>query len=161
VLHGPSSRYDWTPGDFEAWQAMMRERDAGRAKLLGVSNMAISHLKQMAKAHAEAPAFVQNRCYARTGWDREVRAFCHDRNIIYQGFSLLTANVEVLRHPVVNKIAARLNATTIQVIFAFSRAVGMLPLTGTTDAAHMKEDLASLELTLQPDEISTIESLAG
>lgn len=161
VLHGPSSRYDWTTGDFETWQAMLRERDAGRTKLLGVSNVAISHLKQMARAHAEPPAFVQNRCYARLGWDREVRAFCRDRNIIYQGFSLLTANVEVLRHPAVNKIAARLNATTIQVIFAFSRAVGMLPLTGTTNADHMKEDLASLQLELSPQDVETIESLAG
>jgi diketogulonate reductase-like aldo/keto reductase len=161
VLHGPSSRYDWTPADFETWQAMIKERDAGRTRLLGVSNVGLSHLQQMAKAHGEAPAFVQNRCYARLGWDRDVRAFCRERKIIYQGFSLLTANVEVLRHPAISKIAKRANATAIQVVFAFARAVGMLPLTGTTNAEHMKEDLASLELTLLPDEISAIESLAG
>jgi diketogulonate reductase-like aldo/keto reductase len=161
VLHGPSSRYDWTPADFETWQAMIKERDTGRTRLLGVSNVGLSHLQQMAKAHAEAPAFVQNRCYARLGWDRDVRAFCRERKIIYQGFSLLTANVEVLRHPAVSKIAKRANATAIQVVFAFARAVGMLPLTGTTNAEHMKEDLASIELILQPDEIQAIESLAG
>jgi diketogulonate reductase-like aldo/keto reductase len=161
VLHGPSSRYDWTPDNFETWQAMIRERNAGRTRVLGVSNVGLSHLQQMARAHAEPPAFVQNRCYARLGWDRDVRAFCRERNIVYQGFSLLTANVEVLRHPAVSKVAARLNATPTQVIFAFSRAVGMLPLTGTTDAEHMKEDLASLQLELSPEDVVMIESLAG
>lgn len=50
----------------------------------------------MAATGAEPPAFVQNRCFARLGWDRAVRAFCRDRKIVYRGFSLLTANPEVL-----------------------------------------------------------------
>jgi diketogulonate reductase-like aldo/keto reductase len=161
VLHGPFEYHDWTPADFEVWQAMIRERDAGRTKLLGVSNMSFSQLKQMARAHEEPPAFVQNRCYARLGWDREVRAFCRERKIIYQGFSLLTANREVLQHPAVNEIARRNHAQVTQVIFAFSRAVGMLPLTGTTGEVHMKEDLASLALTLPEEDVNMIESLAG
>src|SRR5207302_6455793 len=99
VLHGPASSSHWTTDDFETWQAMMKERDAGRTRFLGVSNISLTQLQQMARAHAEPPAFVQNRCYARLGWDREVRAFCREHNIIYQGFSLLTANVKVLLHP--------------------------------------------------------------
>jgi aryl-alcohol dehydrogenase-like predicted oxidoreductase len=47
------------------------------------------------------------------------------------------------------------------VVFAFARAVGMLPLTGTSDAEHMRQDLASLTLQLSPDEVRAIESLAG
>jgi diketogulonate reductase-like aldo/keto reductase len=161
VLHGPSSRYDWTADDFEVWQAMIKERDAGRTRLLGVSNVDLSHLQQMARAHAEAPAFVQNRCYARQGWDREVRAFCRERNITYQGFSLLTANKDVLRHSVVTNATMRTNVTPAQIVFAFTRAVGMLPLTGTSSAEHMQEDLASLDITLPPETVQAIESLAG
>lgn len=161
VLHGPSSNYDWTTADAEVWEAMTKERGAGRTRLLGVSNVSLSHLEQMVAIHSEAPTFVQNRCYARLGWDREVRSFCRERNIIYQGFSLLTANVEVLRHPAVAELAARENATPAQVIFAFARAVGMLPLTGTSNAEHMKQDLASSALSLSPDTVQTIETLAG
>jgi diketogulonate reductase-like aldo/keto reductase len=129
--------------------------------LLGVSNVSLRHLEQMASVHSEAPAFVQNRCFARFGWDREVRAFCKERNIVYQGFSLLTANVEVLRHPPIVGLARQSGATPAQIIFAFARLVGMLPMTGTTDPEHMKEDLASLNLDLPPDAVRAIESLAG
>jgi diketogulonate reductase-like aldo/keto reductase len=161
VLHGPASRSHWTPADFETWQAMIKERDAGRTRLLGVSNISLGQLQQMARAHAEPPAFVQNRCYASRGWDREVRAFCRERNIIYQGFSLLTANVEVVRHPQVAALAARFNATPAQIIFAFARQAGMLPLTGTTNAEHMKQDLESHSLELPPDAVNAIETIAG
>jgi diketogulonate reductase-like aldo/keto reductase len=140
---------------------MMKERDAGRTRLLGVSNVSLQHLEQMVSVHAKSPAFVQNRCYARLGWDRDVRLFCRERKIIYQGFSLLTANVEVLHHPLVTGLAARADATPAQIVFSFARAVGMLPLTGTSDAAHMKQDLTSVGLALPADAVQAIESLAG
>jgi diketogulonate reductase-like aldo/keto reductase len=161
VLHGPASGHGWSEDDVETWDAMVKERDAGRTRLLGVSNVSLRHLEQMAATGAEAPAFVQNRCFARTGWDRAVRAFCAERGIVYQGFSLLTANPEVLQHPLVGRIAARLQATRPQVVFRFAQAVGMLPLTGTTDSEHMTQDLASRERVLSGDEVRAIESLEG
>jgi diketogulonate reductase-like aldo/keto reductase len=160
MLHGPASGHGWTPYDAEVWAAMRRERDAGRAQLLGVSNVSLRHLEQMVASGAEAPAFVQNRCFARLGWDRDVRAFCATRRIAYQGFSLLTANVEVLRHPLVGRVAARVGATPAQVVFRFARAVEMLPLTGTTDPDHMRQDLASRTLTLTPEEVQALEDVA-
>jgi diketogulonate reductase-like aldo/keto reductase len=160
MLHGPASGSSWTEADVEVWKAMSGERDEGRARLLGVSNVSLQHLEQMEASRTELPAFVQNRCYARFGWDRDVRRFCREHKIIYQGFSLLTANVEVLRHPVVTGVARRAGATPAQVVFAFARGVGMLPLTGTSDAEHMRQDLASARLELSSEAVRTIEDLA-
>ena len=42
-----------------------------------------------------------------------------------------------------------------------SIAVGMLPLTGTSDPEHMKQDLASVGLELSGDSVRAIEALAG
>ncbi len=161
VLHGPSSAHEWTEEDAEVWEAMRKERDSGRARFLGVSNVSLQHLEQMAGAHGEGPTFVQNRCFARLGWDRDVRFFCRERKIAYQGFSLLTANTEVVRHPLIAELAARAKATPAQIVFSFARAVGILPLSGTSDAEHMKEDLASGEIDLPPEAVRAIESLAG
>jgi len=161
VLHGPASGHAWTDDDAEAWDAMARERDAGRTRLLGVSNVSLRHLAQLEAAGAERPAFVQNRCFARLGWDRAVRAFCAERGIVYQAFSLLTANPEVVQHPLVARLARREQATPAQIVFRFARALGMLPLTGTTDAEHMTQDLASRDLVLSADEVRAIEALVG
>jgi len=160
VLHGPSSS-EWTDADSEVWEAMRKEREAGRTRFLGVSNVSLRHLQQMESIRTDVPAFVQNRCFARFGWDREMRAFCGERNITYQGFSLLTANREVLSHPQFISLAASLEATPAQVVFSFAKAMGILPLTGTSDAEHMKQDLASGDVTLPPDTVLAIEEMAG
>jgi diketogulonate reductase-like aldo/keto reductase len=160
VLHGPSG-YDWTEADDEVWEAMIEQRDAGRTRFLGVSNVSLDHLEQVSSRGGEVPAFVQNRCFARTGWDREVRRFCEDRKIRYQGFSLLTANVEVLHDPLMAEISARVKANPAQVVFCFAQAVGMLPLTGTSSPEHMKQDLAAAAISLTAEELRAIESLAG
>jgi len=161
VLHGPASNYDWTDADAEVWEAMRQERDAGRTRLLGISNVSVEHLQQMEASRAELPAFVQNRCYARLGWDRDVRQFCQEHKIVYQGFSLLTANQEVLNHPVIASLAANASATPAQIIFRYANSIGILPLTGTTNAEHMKQDLASRELKLPPEALEAINSLSG
>jgi diketogulonate reductase-like aldo/keto reductase len=161
VLHGPASSYGWSEADAEVWEAMKKERDAGHTRMLGVSNVSLDHFEQMIASQKEAPYFVQNRCYAQLGWDREIRQFCRTHKIIYQGFSLLTANAEILHHPFVAHIAKDSSATPAQIIFAFARAVGMLPMTGTSSPEHMQQDLASLSLDLPPNAIRTIETLAG
>jgi len=161
VLHGPSSNHQWTDADAEVWEAMRKQRDAGLTRLLGVSNVSLRHLQQMADLGAELPAFVQNRCYARLGWDRAVRLFCQDHKIMYQGFSLLTANQEVLHHPRIVTLSASAKVTPAQVVFSFARSIGILPLTGTSDAWHMKQDLASRELALPRETVGAIESIAG
>jgi diketogulonate reductase-like aldo/keto reductase len=161
VLHGPFSNYDWTEEDGEVWEAMRRERDAGRARFLGVSNVSLQHLERMASEHSELPGFVQNRCFASLGWDREVRSFCQRHQIVYQGFSLLTANLEVLRHQSFIALANELGATTEQFVFRFARAVGILPLTGTSSAEHMQQDLASMRLTLPQEVAQAMETIAG
>src|SRR2546423_7830 len=106
-----------------------------------------------------ADVFLQTKFTYQPGQDHRLPG--GKRKIIYQGFSLLTANVEVLRHHLITGLAARAAATPAQVVFAFAHAVGMLPLTGTSSAEHMKQDLASRELTLPPDAVRAIESLAG
>src|SRR5712675_2234793 len=60
VLHGPASGYGWTQQDAEVWAAMVKERDGGRTRVLGVSNVSLRHLDQMMATGAETPAFVQN-----------------------------------------------------------------------------------------------------
>lgn len=155
VLHGPSRRRGLSSQDREVWRAM----EELPARHLGISNVALDQLEELWSFAAIKPSFVQNRCYASTGWDRDIRAFCKTKGIVYQGFSLLTANVRELRGARFQEIVQRTGRTPAQVVFRFALEVGMLPLTGTTDAAHMREDLAALEFTLSPEDVARIESL--
>jgi diketogulonate reductase-like aldo/keto reductase len=161
LLHGPTQSAGLAPADWEAWRAMEAIYESGRARLLGVSNVTLEQLRLLCQRARVRPRFVQNRCYAVRGWDRPVREFCAASGIVYQGFSLLTANGAALAHPELARIARRHGRTVSQVVFRFALAVGMVPLIGTTDAGHMREDLEVFDFQLGPDEVERIEGLAG
>lgn len=156
ILHGPMTRFAWTQEDREVWQEMESLQKEGKTLYLGVSNISIEQLKILWKEAKVKPNFVQNRCFAQQEWDKEVREFCKENNRIYQGFSLLTANPFVL--PKIKHIANTLNKTPAQIVFRFSQHIGILPVTGTTNEKHMKEDLA-LDFYLRKEEIEYIENI--
>ena len=160
VLHAPFSRRGLGEADWEVWAAMEGIYQSGKTKMIGISNVAAGQLAQLCEQANVKPMVVQNRCYAALGWDKEVREICQAHGIIYQGFSLLTANREVLIYPEIQKIARRLGAGPAQIIFRFAMQIGMLPLTGTTSQQHMKEDLQAEQLALSSQEIERIEKIA-
>ncbi|MGZ8442529.1 MAG: aldo/keto reductase family protein [Candidatus Binatia bacterium] len=160
VLHAPFSRRGLGAADWQVWAAMEAFYDAGNTKTIGVSNITAAQLTLLCQQAQVKPMMVQNRCFAVTGWDEEVRHICRQHGIIYQGFSLLTANRDVLAEPEVRAIAAREGVGPAQVIFRFALQVGMLPLTGTTNPQHMAEDLAAARITLSADEVQRIETIA-
>lgn len=157
VLHGPSQRSGLGADDWSAWRAMEAAHDRGLVRLLGISNVSREQLEALCKQARIAPRFVQNRCYASRGWDRDVREFCTARKIVYQGFSLLTANRDVLAHPTIARIAQRHGRTAAQIVFRFALDIGMLPLTGTSDPKHMQADLSVVDFALSTDEIQQID----
>ncbi len=160
VLHAPFSRRGLGAADWEVWAAMEAFYEAGKTKTIAVSNITAAQLTLLCQQAQVKPMMVQNRCFAVTAWDEEVRNICRQHGIIYQGFSLLTANRDVLAEPEVHAIAAREGVGPAQVIFRFALEVGMLPLTGTTNPQHMAEDLAAARITLSADEVQRIETIA-
>jgi len=159
VLHGPYQRRGLGKADWEVWAAIEGLYDSGKTSMIGISNVTAEQLTALCAQAKHKPMVVQNRCYAALGWDKEVRDICRSHGIIYQGFSLLTANREVLAEAEVRGIANKLGAGVAQVIFRFAMQIGMLPLTGTTNPQHMKEDLQAEQLSLSTEEIQRIETI--
>jgi diketogulonate reductase-like aldo/keto reductase len=156
ILHGPHVPTRLSEEDWLIWKEMEDIQQEGEITQIGISNVNIDQLQLLYEGATIKPSYVQNRCYAKSGWDKVVREYCKEKNIIYQGFSLLTANPLVLSR--LSNIAKAINKTPAQIIFRFSQHLGMVPLSGTTNKTHMKEDL-SLNFDLEDEEITFIENI--
>lgn len=145
-LHGPLQTMGQT---LEAWAAMEDLYDSGQVRSLGMSNMySLAHLKTLVDGVRVKPLFLQNRFYADTGFDSAIREFCRQNGIYYQSFWTLSANQHIVKGTLVGEIAERLRATNEQVWFRFVMGLGIIPLTGTTNIDHMKQDLDAIGLNL-------------
>ena len=146
VLHSPLRVMRDTE---TVWQAMQAAFASGTVKQLGISNCYdLAILKQLHHGASVKPAVVQNRFYADSGYDVEIRAFCQEHGLSYQSFWTLTANPHVLEHQQTQRLAAKYRVTPAQVLFRYLTQIDIVPLSGTTSAAHMREDLAIFDFTL-------------
>jgi diketogulonate reductase-like aldo/keto reductase len=161
VLHGPHYRRGLAAEDWEVWAALERLYDSKKTRMIGISNVSAEQLTLLCERATHKPMVVQNRCYAALGWDKDVRDLCRAHHIIYQGFSLLTANRDVFADPDIRAMATRYGMGLAQLIFRFAMQIGMLPLTGTTDPQHMKEALASEQYTLAAEDLQRLLTIGG
>lgn len=160
VLHGPFYNQGLIEADWEVWDTMESLVHKKQVKFLGISNVTIHQLETLYNEVAIKPAFVQNRCFAVKHWDKEIREFCTAHHIIYQGFSLLTANQNYLLNSLIKSIAVKYRKTIPQVVFCFAKQIGILPLTGTSNRQHMHEDLDSDAFQLTVEELKQIETIS-
>lgn len=157
VLHSPLRKFREME---EVWQAMQAGVASGAVKRLGISNCyELSVLERLHRWASVKPAVVQNRFYADTGYDVGIRRFCRERGIVYQSFWTLTANPHLLADAHLVRLAGKYRVAPAQVLFRFLTQIGVVPLTGTTSADHMREDLGIFELELAAAEIDSISRL--
>ncbi|KAK5727375.1 hypothetical protein LTR15_003270 [Elasticomyces elasticus] len=143
VLHSPLPTQSQTR---EAWQAM-ESHVPKQVRSLGISNIyELPALTALCNSANIKPAVVQNRFYSATGYDRDIRAFCGERGMIYQSFWTLTGNPDLLRSPPVRHVAACLGITAPVALYGLVLGLESISiLDGTTDPGHMKADLDGVE----------------
>lgn len=157
VLHSPLADRKQL---LEVWQALEAIQQSGGAKQLGISNCYDPALFEFLYDNATIkPAVLQNRFYADTGYDKQLRAFCRQQQIVYQSFWTLTANPKILADAAVKTLAEKYQRNPAQIFFRYLTQIGIVPLTGTTSAEHISEDLAIFEFELSSAECAAIETL--
>lgn len=154
VLHSPLSPFERL---LEVWRALEALVEQGLVRELGLSNCYDARLFEALYGAARVkPWVLQNRFYAESGYDRELRDFCRRQGVVYQSFWTLTANPEQLARPELRALAARHRVTPAQLFFCALTQLGIVPLTGTSSDEHMRQDLAIFELELSSQEVGAL-----
>jgi len=157
VLHSPCE------GDKSmktVWCAMETLVDQGSVRQIGISNCYdLSYFQWLYSWARIKPAVLQNRFYDKTGFDRELRAFCRRHQIVYQSFWTLTANPHLLAHNTVKALASKYGRTTAHIFFRYLTQEDIVPLTGTQSEIHMRADLDIFNFELTAMERATVAAL--
>ena len=157
ILHSPVY-----PGSKlqRVWQKMEEFYDKKEVGALGISNCYdLDVLKYLFNNAKVKPSIVQNRFYAQSGYDKELRAFCKQNNITYESFWSLTANPNILASEVLQNLSVKYQKGVAEIFYRFLNHIDIVPLNGTTSTKHMIEDLKIGEFELTKDEINSILNL--
>ena len=149
------------PGDglfVDAWRAMIRLREAGLARSIGVSNFAPEHLDAIIEATGVVPAVNQIELHPRFQ-QRTLREYHERHNIVTQSWSPLGQGGALLSDPTITRIATRLGASPAQVVIAWHLAQGFSVIPKAGDPAHLRENFAAQDLKLSAEDIGAIDAL--
>ncbi|CAB9497731.1 Aldose reductase-related protein 1 [Seminavis robusta] len=151
VLHSPLRTMAET---LTVWKAMEELVDDGTVKMLGVSNCYnLEKFETIFRQAKHKPWALQNRFYADSNFDTDLRQFCAKNGIKYQSFWTLTANGKALQSPEIKDMAQKRDLTPQTLLYAFLMSLGYgTPLSGTKSAKHMKEDVLVMK-RLQDGEV--------
>eukprot|EP00312_Isochrysidales_sp_CCMP1244_P033718 CAMPEP_0202764422 /NCGR_PEP_ID=MMETSP1388-20130828/25816_1 /ASSEMBLY_ACC=CAM_ASM_000864 /TAXON_ID=37098 /ORGANISM="Isochrysis sp, Strain CCMP1244" /LENGTH=299 /DNA_ID=CAMNT_0049432887 /DNA_START=10 /DNA_END=909 /DNA_ORIENTATION=+ len=158
LLHSPLPSHEQT---LRAWRQMEAHVAAGEARALGLSNQYdAAALERLCEEASVKPSVVQNRFVEEHGrHDVAVRAVCERHGVRYQAFWALTGNRRILQGRAVREVAKAHGASAEQVWLSFVQALGITPLSGTTDPNHMAQDLALPALSAA--EVERLQHLIG
>jgi len=158
VLHSPMKTDEQT---MQVWRVFEDYVDAGKVRQLGISNCySLKTFQKLFDTARIKPSVLQNRLYAETHFDQDLRAFCKKEGIFYQSFWTLSANPIILKNKNVEAIAASRGKTVEQIFFAYLMQTAVItPLTGTTNKQHMMQDLEAMDIKLTGEETNVFEAL--
>ncbi|NYJ30474.1 aldo/keto reductase [Galbitalea soli] len=141
----------------ESWRALLRLRDEGRVRSVGVSNFAIPHLERIIAETGEAPVINQVELHP---WlpQSAVRAFDRSQGILTESWSPL-ARGRVLDDPVIGAIAERLGRSPAQVVVRWHLQAGVVVIPKSNSLARVAENARVFDFELSDDDLSRIAAL--
>jgi 2,5-diketo-D-gluconate reductase A len=141
----------------ETWQALVRLRDEGRAKSIGVSNFGADNLRAIIDATGAAPAL--NQVELHPGFQqRALREFHAAHGILTQSWAPLGQGT-MLGHPEIVRIAEARGCTPAQAILAWHLHHGLAVIPKASARERLAANLAAGGVTLEPEDMAAIDTL--
>ena len=141
------------------WAAMLALRDAGLARAVGLCNVDTGELERLAGAGLEPPAVVQVELHPRRPCV-ELVEHCRARGIVVMAHSPLGGG-GVFGDPRLRRLAAERGVSPAHLVLAWHRARGVLPVAGSLDREHLRENARACAEPLPAELIAAVDSLAA
>tara|TARA_R110002072_G_scaffold534_6_gene3981 strand:+ start:158945 stop:159778 length:834 start_codon:yes stop_codon:yes gene_type:complete len=159
VLHSPLKSWEENQRGWSVLESFVEE---GSVKQIGISNCYDpDFFKLLFKESNIKPSVLQNRFYADSNHDKELRTFCNEKGVYYQSFWTVNANKNIWQDPFVIELAKNLGRSPIQVYFRTLIQEKIHPLYGTTSTTHMEEVMDLLNFEIEKEDREKIKLIGA
>lgn len=139
------------------WRGLIRAKQEGLAKDIGVSNYTIDKIEKLIDATGEIPTVNQIE-WSPFGYSVDMAEYCQGREIIIQAYSPLS-RTERLDDPRLQGIAATYGKTPAQVLIRWNLQLGTVPLPKANQRAHLEENIDVFDFEISEDDMAALGSL--
>ena len=155
LLHHPGAN------DVKAYKEMEKAVREGKIRSIGLSNWYIKELESFLPQIKIMPALVQNEIHPYYQ-DNEVIQYIQSKGIVVQAWYPLGGRghqKELLNDKVLKEIAQNHNKSVAQIILKWDIQKGVVVIPGSSNPAHIKENIDIFDFELTAEEMQKIASL--
>lgn len=156
LIHWPNPRIDKY---VDAWRAMIRLREKGLVRSIGVSNFTAAMLDRLEREASVVPVVNQVELHPYFPQD-ELRAYHEEHDIRTESWSPLAKRSELLDEGVIREVAAAHSVSPAQVVLRWHVELGSVPIPKSADAARRRENFDVFSFSLDRAEVAAISQLA-
>jgi len=139
------------------WQGLMRARDEGLTRDIGVSNYSVDLLRVLAETTGEMPVVNQIE-WSPFGYSEEMIDFCRANNIVIQAYSPLT-RTKRLDDEKLRVIAQKYNKTPAQVLIRWNLQLGTVPLPKANQPEHLVENIDVFDFEIAASDMAQLNGM--
>ncbi|KAF5273447.1 hypothetical protein FQA39_LY07464 [Lamprigera yunnana] len=140
-----------------SWAAMVKAKEEGLVRDIGVSNYTVTHLQQLLNDCQNIKPAINQVEWHPACHQKELKDFCDKEGIILQAYMPLGGN-KLLNNPVVCNVAEKLGKTTAQVLLRWSLQQNIAVIPKASSREHLKENL-DVNFVIPPKEFNLMSGL--
>jgi diketogulonate reductase-like aldo/keto reductase len=137
LIHWPLPRVDRY---VDSWRAMIKLREDGLVRSIGVSNFTAEHIERLEKETGVLPSVNQIELHPLFPQE-ELRAFHTAKGIVTESWSPLGRGSDLLDDPALVSIAEDLGVTPGQVVLRWHTQLGAVPIPKSSDPGRQRANL--------------------
>ncbi|MGW2236935.1 aldo/keto reductase [Streptomyces sp. NPDC001759] len=137
LIHWPLPRVDRY---VDSWRAMIKLREDGLVRSIGVSNFTPGHIERLEKETGVLPSVNQIELHPLFPQE-ELRAFHTAKGIVTESWSPLGRGSDLLDDPALVSIADDLGVTPGQVVLRWHIQLGAVPIPKSSDPGRQRANL--------------------
>ncbi|MFI6038601.1 aldo/keto reductase [Streptomyces sp. NPDC051315] len=146
LIHWPLPRVDRY---VDSWRAMIKLREDGLVRSIGVSNFTAGHIERLEKETGVRPSVNQIELHPLLPQD-DLRAFHEAKGILTESWSPLGRGSALLSDPAVLSAAEAHGVTPAQVVLRWHVQLGAVPIPKSSDPGRQRANLDVLGFELDP-----------
>jgi diketogulonate reductase-like aldo/keto reductase len=156
LIHWPLPRVDRY---VESWKAMIKLREEGLVRSIGVSNFTAEHIDRLERETGVLPSVDQIEMHPLLGQE-ELRGRLAAKGVLAESWSPLGRGSDLLSDPAVAKVAEAHGRTPGQVILRWHVQLGVVPIPKSGNPERQRENLDVFGFTLDQAELAAISDRA-
>jgi len=152
LIHWPLPRVDRF---VDSWRAMIKLREDGLVRSIGVSNFTAGHIERLEKETGVLPSVNQIELHPLFPQD-ELRAFHEAKGVRTESWSPLGRGSTLLEDPAVVAVAESLGVTAGQVVLRWHLQLGAVPIPKSSSPERQRANLDVFGFELGPAQLAAI-----